>query len=129
MVRHGGMERIPTSDMAAGTIATGGEVLTYRGADQSSISIVTAGAAIVGFGSGADQGIVMTVHTVGRRHLNQCSVVRCVGDVGRFPSTGVAGGTVTAGGEILADGQADQHTGTGIVTTGTVIMGFGGRTD
>jgi len=48
MVAVGGMDTLKDSAMTAGTVATGGEVLTDRAANQSAVDIMTAGTAVMG---------------------------------------------------------------------------------
>ena len=51
--------------MTGGAVATGGEVLTHRAADQATIDIVTAGTGIMRLRGGAHQRIVVTGGTTG----------------------------------------------------------------
>lgn len=88
---------IEVAGVTAGAIATDGEVLTDRQADQGTVDVVTAGAGIVHLrisGIGQRWRIIVTVATAGRSNLNQAVVAWKVDAMGRFPTTGVTGLTV-----------------------------------
>ena len=91
----GRMQRTPFATVAGRTAAAIGEVGAYRRADQAAVSIVTAGAGVVGVRRGADQGVVVAACTVGRTDADQCGMVdgRCMLST---PAAGMAGGAVAA---------------------------------
>jgi len=107
---------------------TGGAVtrcrLTVCDADQTASSgVVTAGTSIVRIGCCTDQSVIVTGRTSRTGNGDNTTMIRRNG-VRRLPGAGMAGGTVTASGEVFANSDADQTTG-GIVTTCTGIMSIG----
>jgi len=109
------VNRLPRAGVTAGAVArrrfAGGQ------ADQGAVSgIVTAGTGIVGIHCCTNQGVIVTETASGANDGHDTCMIRC-SDMGRFPSASVAGRTVTASGEVLADRQADQR------ATGYVVAG------
>ena len=86
----------PTAGVTGRAGSAAGKVLTNRAADQDTVDSVTALAIIMGLGGGTDQGVVVTRGTVGRCNLNQGAVIRGVGGMGRFPTTGMTIDTGTS---------------------------------
>jgi len=122
-----GMGRVncaPCRGMAGGTVTAGSEGLASRQADPSAIGVVTAGTGVMHLRIGRigqRRRIAVTVAAGRRRDPDQRVVARGIDRMGRFPGTGMAGGTVATNGEGLADRQADPCAG-GIVTAGAGVM-------
>ena len=64
----------------------------------------------------AEQSIIVTAITATCRHLNQITVVRSIGGVGRFPGAGMAGDTLAT-----ADRDRRQQGRNGAVAEVTII--------
>lgn len=117
----------PTIDMAVGTVAASGEVLTAGKASQAAVGIVTAAATDVGVVGCTGQGVVVTAGATGRCHLDQRTVVRGVRGMGCLPVIGMTA-TAVAWGRFSCR-KADQRAGVGSVAGGTGVMRIGSTTD
>jgi len=122
----GHMDAIKVGTMTGRAVTSGSEVLTDGTADQSTVSIVTAGAVIVNLRVGRvseRRRIAVTVRTTASTDLNQGIVTRNIGGVGHNPAISVTGRAVSAGRKGLADRQADQAA-VASVTTAAAAMGL-----
>jgi len=86
MVRYGRVKGIPGVGVTDGTITTSREVLPDRQTDQAAVGSVTTAAIVMGIGSGAGQGVVVTIRASATAHLDQGNVVRSIAAVGHIPT-------------------------------------------